>query len=130
MDVSIFLARVLAIYYIIISIALLCQAPRYKAVIGEMRDNQPLLFLAGVLALILGAMMVVAHNIWVAAWPVLITLIAWSALIKGIVIVMFPQFYQNKITKFLACDRSYHVGMIITLLLGIFLAYEGFYAGL
>jgi hypothetical protein len=78
------------------------------------------------IAIVVGALMVVAHNIWEADWRIVITLIAWSALIKGAVIVLFPQFYQDRLSKFLACKKSYHVSMIIVLLLGIFLAYEGF----
>lgn len=127
MDVSIFLAKALAIYLVIISIALLCHPARYKAAIMDMKDNQPLMLIMGLLAIIVGALMVVAHNIWVMDWPVLITILGWLALIKGTVILLFPQFFRNLLAKFVACKFSYHVRLIIILVFGIFLGYHGFY---
>jgi hypothetical protein len=40
--------------------------------------------------MLLGLMTVVAHNIWVWDWPVFITVLGWSTLIKGIMKVGFP----------------------------------------
>jgi hypothetical protein len=127
MEVSLFLAKVLAIYFIILSIAFLCRPVRTKVIIVAWKDNPPLLLLSGVLALLVGSLMVVAHNVWEMHWPVVITIVAWLSLIKGVLILFFPQCYQDALTKFLACKVSYHVNMIIVLLLGIFLAYHGFY---
>lgn len=127
MEVSLFLAKALAIYFIILGIAFLCQPARTKMVIIALKDNPPLLLLSGVLALMVGSLMVVANNVWEMHWPVIITIVAWLSLIKGTIILFFPQYYQNVLAKFLGCRVSYHVNMIIVLLVGIYLAYHGFY---
>ncbi len=130
MDVSVFLAKVIAIYYIIVSIGLLCNAERYRAVINDLRHNSSLMLISGLIALVIGSLLVVSHNLWVPDWRVLITLIAWSALIKGSLIILCPQFYHGLLSKYTDGKTALCVSLVIVFLFGIFLAYHGFYMAL
>lgn len=44
----------------------------------------PLVYLSGALYFVAGLAIVRAHNVWVRAWPVLITAIGWFFLILGV----------------------------------------------
>ncbi|HRC87493.1 MAG TPA: hypothetical protein PK413_17990, partial [Thermoanaerobaculia bacterium] len=44
----------------------------------------PHVYLNGTLLFIAGLALVRAHNVWVRAWPVLITLVGWFALLVGL----------------------------------------------
>lgn len=45
----------------------------------------PVVYLSGVLLFVAGLAIVRAHNLWVRAWPVLITATGWSFLLLGLI---------------------------------------------
>ncbi len=45
----------------------------------------PVVYLSGVLAFVAGLAIVRAHNLWVRAWPLLITVTGWFLLFLGLV---------------------------------------------
>jgi hypothetical protein len=126
MDISIFLAQALGIYLLIVSISMVFDAARVKPLILDILNNPPLLFLSGFIALIVGIALVVSHNIWVFDWRVIITLMAWSALIKGAIRVVFPQLMIETSRKWIQSNAAYYITGIALIGVGIFLCYHGF----
>jgi hypothetical protein len=51
------------------------------------------IYVSGFLTLTVGYLLVTFHNIWVKDWPVIITVIGWIALVKGISLLVLPQVY-------------------------------------
>ena len=49
------------------------------------------LFSAGLMNLVIGIAMVVGHNIWDGSWRVVITVIGYLGLVKGFVILTWPE---------------------------------------
>ena len=74
----------------IVSLAFLLNQRRYPAIIAEFAQVGVLL-LSGIVALFIGITTVVLHNLWVPDWRVLVTLLGWTATIKGVVRVLFPE---------------------------------------
>ncbi len=127
MGISIFLAQALCLYFVIISISLLTNGERVKMLLNKIMDNEGMLFLSGFIALIFGILLVISHNLWVMDWPVVITLVAWLALVKGIVRVVFPDKAIELSRKWLMNDKVYYASTIIILLIGLFLGFHGFF---
>jgi uncharacterized membrane protein HdeD (DUF308 family) len=126
MDISIFIAKTLGLYLLIVSIGTLLNASRVKKVLNDIIDNPSLLLLSGILALIFGILLVVSHNIWQPDWRVIITLVGWLALVKGIICICYPKL-SIKITRYFVKKKAANkISGIITLFLGIFLCYFGF----
>lgn len=44
-----------------------------------------------ILTLVLGLAVVAGHNVWVADWPVAITLFGWILVVKSTLFLLFPQ---------------------------------------
>ena len=68
----------------------------------------------------------VAHNVWVAGWPVIVTLLSWLVLIKAVAYLLLPQeAVARAVTAF---DRPawFILGGAVTAGLGLFLAGKGF----
>ena len=126
MDISIFLAKALGIYLVIISIGMLVHAKIFRKIINDIINNQALLFLSGVIALVLGILLVLSHNIWQNDWRVVITVVAWLAFIKGITRIILPTFFVRKMGKIIKNNTFYYATSITNLLIGIFLCYHGF----
>lgn len=49
----------------------------------------------GYLSIFLGLASAILHNIWTWDWHVVITLIGWLALIKGIIVIAWPEISRN-----------------------------------
>lgn len=126
MDTSKFLAKVIGIYLIIISIAMLVNMHQFINYVNHLINEAPLMFVTGFITLILGILMVVSHNIWQWHWRVIITIIAWITFLKGISIIFIPA-YMDKTT--LLFTQNINIAFIaagVDLILGILLCYFGF----
>jgi len=84
-------------------------------------DSQipPVVYLSGALFLVAGLFVVRNHNVWVARWPVLITILGWSAILLGL-IRMFaaerypPQTGENAGGFALLELAGFGVGLLLT----------------
>ena len=50
-----------------------------------------LIFLAGVITLAVGIALVLAHNVWVGDWRLIITVLGWLGVIGGLFRIIWPQ---------------------------------------
>ncbi|MDO8466663.1 MAG: hypothetical protein Q7S83_00815 [bacterium] len=127
MEHSIYLAKVIGLVSVIASLAILARYKRNIELEIEVTKIPGLTFLAGFGILVLGALMVVSHNIWVADWRVVITILSWSVLLKGTGRIFVPEAVKYMIEK-KRTVRWFILGEIVLLLVGLFLMYQGFVA--
>lgn len=127
MDSSIFIARIFGLCYLVMGVAFLANRRAFVRVLEDFSKNAALMFLSGVFALVVGAVIILIHNLWVDDWTVIITIIGWAGFLKGIWIIAFPdslpkfmRFYQKN--KFLPAVHS-----IAALILGAVLCFFGFF---
>jgi len=125
MDTSIFLAKALGLYLVIVSIPFFFGYKNLKPIVNEFFENRAMLFLSAILALILGIILVLIHNIWVMDWRIVITLLAWLTLLKGLVRLYLPLPSQKMARRF-ESKKSYLVIGAVTFIIGLFLLYHGF----
>jgi len=125
MDPSLFLAKVVGLYLLIISIALLNNRANFMRMVDDLVSSPGVTAVSGIVALILGILMVVVHNIWVWDWRVVLTLLAWITLLKGVLRLFVPDSIERMAKWY--HNRAFYYGTgILTLLLGVFLCYHGF----
>ena len=62
-----------------------------RAVLDEFSAIRALVFLAGLITMPAGLAVVLTHNVWVADWPVLITVLGWLTVISGAVRLVAPE---------------------------------------
>lgn len=127
METSIFLAKVIGLSGAISTLAIII---RYKAFM-EMEDqaskNPVILYLSGFTFIILGSLLVSSHQVWIRDWRVVITVIGWLLLIKGVLRIFFPEL----VIKLLAKKKNNHHFMIVeifVLLVSLYLVYQGYFA--
>lgn len=127
MSTSIFLAQAFSLYLIIIGLAMLFKRQRFVQVVDDLVASPASIFIIAVITLMLGILLVLSHNVWVANWQVVITLLAWLTLVAGIVRTFFPE-YIVKMAKNIHKPAFLYTAAIITLVLGAYLGYMGFFA--
>jgi hypothetical protein len=126
MNVSKFLSKVIGMYFIIISIAMLSNMNQFINQMNGLIHDEPLIFTTGFFTLILGILLVVSHNIWQWNWRVIITIIAWITLIKGVSIILCPQMMSNITMFFVSHVVVIYIAAVIDFILGVLLCYYGF----
>lgn len=127
MENSIFIARVFGLCYLIIGAGFMFNRKAFQRIMDDFCKNAALLFFAGLLALVIGVVIIITHNIWVADWTVMITIIGWAALIKGIWIIVFP----DTVYKFMQVyQKNENLAILhpnVALILGVVLTFFGFF---
>lgn len=123
METSLFLAKFWG-WYLIIFFAILSFKPsRIKEIMNFAKD-QKFAILASFLAIIVGLINILLHNIWEANWTLIITLLGWIALTKGLVIFVFPQKFIQKLEFFNI--KLIQVVYILLFLCGLYLLNMGY----
>ena len=69
------------------------------------------------------------HNVWVANWRVLITLIGWLMLIRGAVRILAPEMIMGYATTLLRNKQIIPVSGVVTGVLGLVFCYFGYVSG-
>ena len=92
--------------------------------------RSPLLLLfVGVNGLAAGLAMVLGHNIWSGGpLPVVITLVGWLMVIRGVVLLALSQDATIKFFETPRYEERLYVYMGVTLVLGLYLTIAGFSA--
>lgn len=126
METSLFLAKVLGAYFVVVGLAFLVNKKALKMIIHEAQDDTFLL-ITGSISLIVGILLVASHNLWVADWRVLITICGWSSLLKGAFALFFSGL-SKQIVKQFSSTILMPASLVIVVLLGLFLTYQGFWA--
>ncbi len=114
MELTLFLSKVTALYLVIGSVGILINAKRLAGWVKTVKADVHT-YIAGAFALIIGLLMVLSHNVWVADWPVVVTIMGWAALIKGILLMWYPDavLKMSKTVKNAAVLRISGTAMLI-----------------
>ena len=122
MDVSIFFARFLGGFFLIFGILFL--VTRYLGKVIEMTDDKSFVISTGYITLLMGLVTVILHNVWVADWRIVITLLGWFTLIKGIMKIGFPEHIHKQAQRF---RKRQMASTVILAVLGAWLILMSFY---
>jgi hypothetical protein len=95
MELSILIAKIASVVYLSAALGAVVNRDYYRRVLDDAFKNAALTYFMGFTAAVLGLLMVNFHNIWVRDWTVLVTILGWLALLKGVLIIAFPKFVQS-----------------------------------
>ena len=122
LEITIFFARLWGSFFIIFGLLFIITKQLGKTI--EMTDDKAFVISTGYITLIMGLVTVILHNVWVASWEVIITILGWSTLIKGISKVGFPEQIHKQAQRF---KKKQWISAVIIILLGAFLLWKSFY---
>lgn len=125
MEASIILAKIFSLYLGIMAVAMIVNPVAFRAMIVDMLECRGSRVVTVFFTLVLGIILFVFHNYWVLGWPVVITVLAWLTLIKGMVRLFFPGTLSRALVL-LENNGFYYSAAIFYLLLAIYLFYYGF----
>ena len=100
MDISIIIAQVLGIFFVVVGVSMVVRSKQMVVAIEESVQNKGILFMWGILALLIGATIIELANAWISGLPALVIVLGWLALIKGAFILFFPGVAVSLYRKF------------------------------
>ena len=128
MDTSIFIAKILGPCCLVVAAGIMFNREFYNKVMEDYCKNASLVLFGGMIALVIGIVVVLSHNVWVAAWPVIITIYGWGGIVKGVWLIVFP----DTVPKFMQLYQKNRVLItihsLLVLVIGAALTFFGYIA--
>jgi hypothetical protein len=128
MRVTTFLSRLIGLFAILFAITLIAHRQATLVTLGALGHNPPLLFIFGMVWLAVGLAIVLGHNVWAGGTlPIIITLIGWLILVRGLLFLFLPPAASIGLFTGLPLGLLFYLYTIIFLVFGLYLTYSGFH---
>ena len=126
MEISVFIAKFMGPYLLVAGAGMVLNASGTRDVMKAFLGNDAIIYLAGVLALVLGLTIVNVHNRWVLDWPLFITVFGWLSILSGITRMTFPKLVAKIGSGMIEKQGIYRTGGAIAIVLGAVLSFFGY----
>jgi len=124
---TIFLARSLGLFMLLLVGCLLMRGG--GDIVQASVTNAPVLLSYAIISLAMGVAMVVGHNVWTAGiLPLVVTLVGWLVLTKGIVLLLLSSASLPAMMDHMHYAEHYWRYLAPALVLGLYLTWSGFRA--
>lgn len=124
-DTTLVLARILGGYMLIMGVGLLVHRRMGADLLDRLRDDFALTFTMGLLALIMGLVIVSIHNVWSGPLAILITVIGWLAVAEGAAIVLLRRRYITMVSPLVHGGLAGLIWGAVSALVGLWLLWAG-----
>ena len=121
-----YLAEVWGLFLVLVPLALLINPKYLKRLFIEAENEATMLFL-GMVSLIIGLAMILSYNVWDKNWQVIVTILGWLSLIKGLAVLFFPE-YTKKCIKKMENASFLPIALVVAIFIGLGITYLGFTA--
>lgn len=125
METSILIAKIIGIIYLSFGLGIVINPELYQKLLQQLLIDPSIRILGGIMAIIIGFLILEYHNFWEADWTIVISIIGWIALIKGILLLTFPKFITI-VKPVFDNEKSLRILAIFVMLIGIVFVYLGF----
>ena len=122
-----FLSRLIGLFSVFVSISMVAHGRATVETVTALVHNPPLLLILGMIGLIAGLAIVLGHNVWSGGLlPVIVTLVGWLILIKGLLFLFIPPQAAVALFERLRYDQFFFAYVAVSFVIGVYLTYGGF----
>jgi hypothetical protein len=125
---TVFLSRLLGLYCTLAALSMILHKQTTVETVTALLHDSPAMFVVGIITLAAGLAMVLGHNIWSGGAPaVIVTLVGWVTLVKGLLFLFLPPTVEAEFFLVnLHYQQLFYMYAAISLVVGIYLTYCGF----
>jgi uncharacterized protein YjeT (DUF2065 family) len=116
----------MSIVYIAVGVGIFINPDFYKKLFEDFIENNAILYLGGIMALVVGYVILIFHNTWTKDLSVIITIVGCLALIKGILILIRPKMIIALSKAIMQKEGILKIEAIVVIILGLIFAFLGF----
>ncbi len=121
MDITIFFARLWGSFFLIFGTLFIVTKQLGRTI--EMTEDKAFVISTGYITLLMGLVTVILHNNWIKSWEIVITILGWTTLLKGITKIGFPNHIHKQAQRFKSKQLYSALFLII---LGVWLLFMSF----
>lgn len=125
-DLSHFLAQILGVWLIVLSLYTFIKHDHLRAALEEVEHSPSTQLTWALATFFMGLLTILIHQVWVWDWPVAITIIGWVLTIVGVLRLFFPDNFFKQSLRIFEGPLSY-VSASFWLVIGVFLSWWGFH---
>jgi hypothetical protein len=123
---TVFLARFIGLFTVVLVVAFLV---RGSAGVEAAVADGPVMLVYAIISLATGVAMILGHNVWSGgALPVVVTVIGWLMLAKGLVLLLVTPETMKQLFGGMHYGEHYFLYLLPALALGLYLTWAGFTA--
>jgi len=121
---TVFLARFIGLFALLVGVGCLV---RGKAVVESAVANGPVMLVYALVSLAAGLAMILGHNVWSGeTLPVVVTLVGWLILAKGLVLFFATPEALTRLLEGMQYGEHYSLYVAPSLVIGLYLTWAGF----
>lgn len=123
---TVFLARFIGLFTVVLVVAFLV---RGSAGVEAAVADGPVMLVYAIISLATGVAMILGHNVWSGgALPVVVTLVGWLILAKGLMLLFVTPEALQQIFDHMHYGEHYYLYLAPSLVIGLYLTWAGFTA--
>ena len=124
---TIYLGKLIGLYCVLLALSMMSHKQATVETMTALIHETPVLLFVSIMAMVGGLAIVLAHNVWSGgALPVVVTLVGWISLIKGLIFLLLSPERSLVYFEALRYGQLFYVYMSITLIIGIYLTFSSF----
>jgi hypothetical protein len=123
---SIFIAKLMGPILLAVGASIFIDEKSIRAMAKDVLGSTALIYIFGIFDLLLGLVLVTVHNVWVMDWRVIITVIGWISIVRGLVRMLFTPFVIKNAPKLIKKPGLLTGAALVMLILGAVLSYYGY----
>jgi len=127
MESSVFLAKLIGPVMLAFGVFVTIYPARIARVGREVLDSDALMLISGAITLPAGLAVVLTHNLWMAGWPVAITLIGWIMVFAGLARLLLPGLLRRVGATMLDKPLLITLPGILMAAVGLYLSWQGYF---
>lgn len=126
MDLSIFLAQLFGLYFLIAGLIVMFRQKSFMHVMTDMLGSRGLLMIVALCQLFAGLALVLGHPIFTADWRGIITYIGVWIMVEAVFYLTMPYTRLTKFVKLFSSPTWFNSGGLLAIVLGAYLTGKGF----
>ena len=117
--------QILGLFFFATGVGMLVNPKFIKNILKELETSTASMLYGGIISLFIGYFIVAYHNIWAWNESLIITIIGWLALLKGLALLIFP---ASAIRVYKNIDKGTYFITWLIIVFGMILLYFGYFA--
>ncbi len=126
MELSIFLAQLFGLYFLIAGVIVMFRQKSFMHIMTDMLGSRGFLMVVALCQLFAGIALVISHPIFTATWQGLITLIGIWIMVEAIFYLTMPYTRLVKFVKMFSTPTWFTSGGLLSIIMGAYLTGKGF----
>ncbi|MDH6193984.1 hypothetical protein M2272_000605 [Mycobacterium frederiksbergense] len=118
-------ARVLGPFFTIVSATVVARSTDMPKLLSEFDSSAVWPWVTGAFVLMAGIVVVALHPHWKGAPAVIVSLLGWIMVARGILLMAFPNFFMSIANRTIGAEGVWRAVFAILVLVGLYLTYVG-----